>query len=90
MRNILTINLGGKLRAILKADGDVNLFFQIVSGNKKIISFIPVFTPVDAFQIYKDLTGKELQKTMRDYIKDLMRERDMTYQYYEFDKGGEG
>ena len=86
MRKLITINLGGRLKANLKVDNNINMFFEIISGNRKIISYIPVFSSQDAFQLYKDFTGKELQKTMRDYIRDLMKERDNTYQYWDIDR----
>jgi len=84
MRRLLTINLGGRLRANLKVDEKVNMFFEIISGNRKIISFIPVFTYEDALQLYKDLSGKELSHNMKKYIKDLLSERDRTYQSPDF------
>jgi len=76
MRKILSFALGGRLSMNLKASKDNDVFFEIVSGNNKVISFIPVFSLNGAKQLYKDITNRELGIAIERYLFKIFSAKD--------------
>jgi len=75
MRKILSMSIGGRLSMNLKSSKDDDVFFEIVSGNNKVISFIPVFSLDGTEQLYKDITNRTLGKAVKTYLNDIFNRK---------------
>jgi len=72
MRRLLSAKVGGRLSMNFNVGNDNDLYFELVSGNNKIIAFIPVFTVEGAESMYMNLTNKKFGKAMRTYVLKLV------------------
>ena len=79
MRKILTLSLGGRLSMALKTSND-DVFFEIISGNNKVLSYIPVFNIDGTNQLYKDITNRTLGKTVIKYLIDIFNRKQRSIQ----------
>jgi len=80
MRKILSMAIGGRLSMNLKASHDDDVFFEIISGNNKVISFIPTFSLEGAEQLYKDITNRYLGKAVKVYLQDIFNRKQRSIQ----------
>jgi len=75
MKKILSMSIGGRLSMNLKSSKDDDIFFEIVSGNNKVISYIPVFSLDGVEQLYKDITNRTIGKAVKEYLKSIFERK---------------
>jgi peptidase E len=80
MRKILTLAIGGRLSMNLKSSHDDDVFFEIISGNNKVISYIPLFSLEGTHQLYKDITNRTLGKSVMRYLQDIFDRKQRSIQ----------
>jgi hypothetical protein len=81
MRKILTFSIGGRLSMSLKSSEKDDVFFEIISGNNKIISYIPVYTLQGVKQLYKDITNRTFSRAVENYLQDIFDRKNRSIQY---------